>query len=59
MERLPEMTGTVTTRQRLAHERIRALDNDNRQRRDQIALLHGRLRAYRITAAPSRTPLMT
>ena len=32
----------------LAHERIRELDNQNRQLRNQIALLHGQLRANRI-----------
>ena len=40
----------VSLRQRLtlAHERIRELDNENRQLRNQIALLHGQLRASRI-----------
>ena len=32
----------------LAHERIRELDNENRQLRNQIAHLHGQLRANRI-----------
>ena len=32
----------------LAHERIRELDDENRQLRNQIALLHGQLRANRI-----------
>ncbi|MGB2919421.1 MAG: DUF6262 family protein [Mycobacterium sp.] len=44
----------ASLRQRLtlAHERIRELDNDNRHLRDQIALLHGQLRANRIAATP-------
>ena len=44
----------ASLRQRLtlAHERIRELDNDNRHLRDQIALLHGQLRANRIAAIP-------
>ena len=44
----------VSLRQRLslAQERIRELDNDNRHLRDQIALLHGQLRANRIAATP-------
>jgi hypothetical protein len=33
----------------LAHERIRELDDDNRRLRDQIAHLHGELRAARIS----------
>lgn len=32
----------------LAHERIRELDDENRQLRSQIALLHGQLRANRV-----------
>ena len=40
----------ASLRQRLtlAHERIRELDNENRQLRNQIAHLHGQLRANRI-----------
>ena len=40
----------ASLRQRLtlAHERIRELDNENRQLRSQIAHLHGQLRANRI-----------
>jgi hypothetical protein len=40
----------TSLRQRLtlAHERIRELDDENRQLRNQIALLHGQLRANRI-----------
>ena len=34
----------------LAHERIRELDDETRQLRNQIALLHGQLRANRIAA---------
>ena len=47
-----ERTSDASLRQRLtlAHERIRELDNDNRHLRDQIALLHGQLRANRIAA---------
>jgi hypothetical protein len=42
----------TSLRQRLtlAQERIRELDDENRQLRNQIALLHGRLRANRIAA---------
>jgi Family of unknown function (DUF6262) len=40
----------ASLRQRLtlAHQRIRELDDENRQLRNQIALLHGQLRANRI-----------
>jgi DNA repair exonuclease SbcCD ATPase subunit len=40
----------ASLRQRLtlAHQRIRELDNENRQLRNQIAHLHGQLRANRI-----------
>lgn len=49
-----ERSSEASLRQRLtlAHERIRELDNDNRHLRDQIALLHGQLRADRITTTP-------
>jgi len=49
-----ERGSDASLRQRLtlAHERIRELDNDNRHLRDQIALLHGQLRANRIAATP-------
>ena len=49
-----ERGSDASLRQRLtlAHERIRELDNDNRRRRDQIAHLHGQLRANRITSTP-------
>ncbi|MBS4728245.1 transposase [Mycobacterium sp. SM1] len=47
-----EHSSEASLRQRLslAHERIRELDNDNRHLRDQIALMHGQLRANRIAA---------
>ena len=41
---------SVRQRLTLAHERIRELDDENRQLRNQIALLHGQLRANRIAA---------
>jgi Family of unknown function (DUF6262) len=45
-----ERGSDTSLRQRLtlAHERIRELDDENRQLRNQIALLHGQLRANRI-----------
>ena len=45
-----ERGSDASLRQRLtlAHERIRELDDDNRQLRKQIAHLHGQLRAARI-----------
>ena len=45
-----ERGSDASLRQRLtlAHERIRELDNENRQLRNQIAHLHGQLRANRI-----------
>ena len=45
-----ERGSDTSLRQRLtlAHERIRELDAENRQLRNQIALLHGQLRANRI-----------
>ncbi len=45
-----ERGSDTSLRQRLtlAHERIRELDDENRQLRNQIALLHGQLRATRI-----------
>ena len=48
-----ERSSDASLRQRLtlAHERIREVDNDNRHLRDQIALLHGQLRANRIAAS--------
>ena len=47
-----ERGSDASLRQRLtlAHERIRELDNENCQLRNQIALLHGQLRANRIAA---------
>lgn len=49
-----ERGSDASLRQRLtlAHERIRELDNDNRRLRDQIAHLHGQLRANRIASIP-------
>jgi len=49
-----ERGSDASLRQRLtlAHERIRELDDDNRHLRDQIAVLHGQLRANRIAATP-------
>jgi hypothetical protein len=46
-----ERGSDASLRQRLAlaHERIRDLDDENRQLRNQIAHLHGQLRANRIT----------
>jgi hypothetical protein len=48
-----ERGSDTSLRQRLtlAHERIRELDDENRQLRNQIALLHGQLRANRIAGA--------
>lgn len=47
-----ERGSDASLRQRLtlAHERIHELDDENRQLRNQIALLHGQLRANRIAA---------
>ena len=47
-----ERSSDASLRQRLilAHERIHELDDENRQLRNQIALLHGQLRANRIAA---------
>ena len=49
-----ERGSDASLRQRLtlAHERIRELDDVNQQLRNQIALLHGQLRANRIAATP-------
>jgi hypothetical protein len=49
-----ERSSEASLRQRLSltHERIRELDDDNRHLRDQIAVLHGQLRANRIAATP-------
>ena len=48
-----ERGSEASLRQRLtlAHERIRELDDENRQLRNQIALLHGQLRATRIAGS--------
>jgi hypothetical protein len=47
-----ERGSDASLRQRLtlAHQRIGELDDENRQLRNQIALLHGQLRANRIAA---------
>ena len=47
-----ERGSDASLRQRLtlAHQRIRELDDENRQLRNQIALLHGQLRADRIAS---------
>ncbi|TVS84213.1 DUF6262 family protein [Mycobacterium helveticum] len=49
-----ERGSDASLRQRftLAHERIRELDDENRKLRNRIALLHGQLRANRITGTP-------
>jgi hypothetical protein len=66
-----ERGSDASLRQRLtlAHVRIRELDDENRQLRNQIAILHGQLRANRIAAThvtdtvhdknPQLTPLNT
>jgi len=63
-----ERGSDASLRQRLtlAHEHIRELDDDNRQLRNQIAQLHGQLRAARLTATHvidtvhnTKTPLTT
>jgi Family of unknown function (DUF6262) len=48
-----ERGSDASLRQRLtlAHERNRELDDENRQLRNQIAVLHGQLRANRITGS--------
>lgn len=44
----PGSDASLRQRLTLAHERIRELDDETRQLRNQIALLHGQLRANRI-----------
>jgi NifB/MoaA-like Fe-S oxidoreductase len=44
----PGSDASLRQRLTLAHERIRELDDETRQLRSQIALLHGQLRANRI-----------
>nr|WP_325496070.1 DUF6262 family protein [Mycobacterium sp.] len=44
----PGSDASLRRRLTLAHKRIRELDDQNRQLRNQIALLHGELRASRI-----------
>ncbi len=53
----PASDSSLRKRLTLAHQRIRELDDENRQLRDQIAHLHGQLRASRL--GTSRTPSTT
>ncbi|MBS4728562.1 transposase [Mycobacterium sp. SM1] len=46
----PGSDASLRQRLTLAHERIRELDDETRQLRNQIARLHGQLRANRIAA---------
>lgn len=46
----PGSDASLRQRLTLAHERIRELDDETRQLRNQIALLHGQLRINRIAA---------
>ncbi|WP_084020461.1 DUF6262 family protein [Mycobacterium avium] len=46
----PGSDASLRQRLTLAHERIRELDDETRQLRNQIALLHGQLRVNRIAA---------
>ncbi|MBI2702368.1 transposase [Mycobacterium gordonae] len=46
----PGSDASLRQRLAIAHERIRELDDETRQLRNQIALLHGQLRTNRITA---------
>lgn len=50
-EHQPASDASLRQRLTLAHERIRELEDDNRQLRDQIARLHGQLRADRLGAS--------
>jgi hypothetical protein len=50
----PASTASLRNRLSLAHQRIRELDDENRHLRDQIAHLHGQLRATRL--GTSKTP---
>lgn len=45
----PASDASLRQRLTLAHQRIRELTNDNQQLRDQIAAIHGQLRAARLT----------
>jgi hypothetical protein len=47
----PASDSSLRQRLALAHQRIRDLSDDNQQLRDQIAALHGRLRATRLTGS--------
>jgi Family of unknown function (DUF6262) len=46
----PGSDASLRQRLTLAHERIRELDDETRQLRNQIALLHGQLRVNRVAA---------
>jgi Family of unknown function (DUF6262) len=48
----PASDASLRKRLTLAHERIHELDHENRQLRNQIAHLHGQLRANRIVGTP-------
>ena len=47
----PGSNASLRQRLTIAHQRIRELDDETRQLRNQIALLHGQLRVNRIAAA--------
>jgi hypothetical protein len=49
----PSSHASLLARLTLAHERIRELDNENQQLRDQLARLHGQLRATSIISTTS------
>lgn len=53
----PASDASLRNRLHLAHQRNRELDEENRRLRDQVAHLHGQLRAARITA--TKTPSTT
>jgi Family of unknown function (DUF6262) len=55
--REPASEASLRNRLSLAHQRIRELDDENRCLRDQIAHLHGQLRAARF--GTSKTPSTT
>jgi Family of unknown function (DUF6262) len=53
----PASDASLRNRLSLAHQRIRALDDENRRLRDQVAHLHGQLRTARLRT--SKTPSTT
>ena len=57
----PEPASEASLRQRLtlARQRIRELDDENRRFRDQIAHLHGQIRANRNTSSKTRSTTQT